>query len=238
MVLTSRVLNIACLMFSSSSHHVLLMFSLCLPLSVSQVLLIPLQSGSYPDDRPDPPVTLHAFTCFLLPGQRGDSLLDHSTHTFPTPNTIVCSIFSHEATATVKHHQWFFPNLLSVCFLVSSRSIVRPGCTTSHTSCSQQWVSHPVLSFCLSVILSGIILVFVFLCWPLLVLSVCVCVCVCAGHSLDPNHGPYHVHPAHIHDGPSHPAARPPVSWQHRHGQYPYHYTIHQPHTQTKVFKV
>ena len=168
----------------------------------------------------------------------GTAYLNHSTHTFPTPNTIVCSIFSHEATATVKHHQWFFPNLLSVCFLVSSRSIVRPGCTTSHTSCSQQWVSHPVLSFCLSVILSGIILVFVFLCWPLLVLSVCVCVCVCAGHSLDPNHGPYHVHPAHIHDGPSHPAARPPVSWQHRHGQYPYHYTIHQPHTQTKVFKV
>lgn len=47
-----------------------------------------------------------------------------------------------------------------------------------------------------------------------------VCLCAFAGYSYYPNNGTCHVHPAHIHDGTSHPATKPPVSGQHRHSQY------------------
>lgn len=43
------------------------------------------------------------------------------------------------------------------------------------------------------------------------------------GYSSYPSNGSCHVHPAHIHDGTSHPAAKPPVTGQHRHGQYSSH---------------
>lgn len=39
-----------------------------LTLSVRQLLLLTLQSGSKPNDRPDFPLTLHAFSCLILPG--------------------------------------------------------------------------------------------------------------------------------------------------------------------------
>lgn len=48
----------------------------------------------------------------------------------------------------------------------------------------------------------------------------CVCFCVFTGYSSYPNYGSRHVHPANVHDGTSHPAAKPSVPGQHGHSQY------------------
>ena len=72
----------------ASSHDLLYLYFLALSLSLSpalflslQFLLLTLQSGPKPNDRSDLPLTLHAFSCFILPG--GPAFVAQTRSVFP-----------------------------------------------------------------------------------------------------------------------------------------------------------
>lgn len=138
--------------------------------------------------------------------------------------------FSCVTVHTIKHISYAYMHLMT-SFLIY-RYTARPGCTISHTSCSQLWVSvlhHLPLLFYLFVTVYSAVAVLLWLndVMELMTLVIHTMTLLfvgvfmqCTGYSSYPNNGSCHVHPAHLHDGTSHPAAKPPVSGQHRHSQY------------------